>query len=325
MDKGLLSKLDSFMQSSAQAQAKQQSISWEGQEADIPDVAAPTVTRARFEQLEAAAALAAVNDPMGLVRACGAYEKLMGSLADVLDVCGKHKDTNWSRVVSSWTEFQSSVARTARNMLLVRVAAVRAYADGGPIPVDEPALGRAQTSEETTLFVSASKDMVGSGPISCITVASILDNLASQAMPSEEAQESERRAAAALVLRYRGLRALYLARQQAHAKVWPEALALGGHAANLLEESGELGQADAKKEGAAARRELRIWKVSGQDGATAAAAEASSGAPAATSSSDVSSAKSVAAKPALFDLAAGDVKFPSLENRVKKKGFFGFW
>jgi hypothetical protein len=264
---------------------------------------------------------------MGLVRACAAYEKLMGSLADVLELCNKHKDTNWSRIASGWTQFQADEARTTRNLLLVRVAAVRAYVDGGPAPADEPALGRAQTTEETATFVSASKDMVGSGPISCVTVASILDNLASQAMPSEEAQESERRAAAALVLRYRGLRALYLARQQAHVKVWAEALALGGHAANLLEESGELGQAEAKKEGAAARRELRIWKVSGQDGGVSVVehgASATAAAPVGVSS-DVASAKAVAVKPALFDLAAGDVKFPSLENRVKKKGFFGFW
>ena len=49
MDKALLGKLDAYMAASAQEQAKQQTVSWEGRDIEIPSVASAVVTRARFE------------------------------------------------------------------------------------------------------------------------------------------------------------------------------------------------------------------------------------------------------------------------------------
>jgi hypothetical protein len=92
------------MVASAQEQAKQQTVSWEGREVEIPAVASASVTKARFEVLEANESEKNISDPMGLVRAVGAFEKLMSSLADVLDVCAKHAETGWGRSLGEWTK-----------------------------------------------------------------------------------------------------------------------------------------------------------------------------------------------------------------------------
>ena len=347
MDKALQEKLDAYLASSAQEQAKQQSVAWEGRDIEIPAVAAASVSRARFEALEAAATEAAVAEPMGLVRACGACEKLMvrdwagrarsrthspvpvkkGSLSDVADVCAKHGETTWGRQLGAWTRAEQAKAGTRRNNLLVRLAAVRAWLDGaGPTPSDEPACARPVEDKEA--FAEASHEYVGAGRVTCITVARILDGLAAQAMPAEDAREEDRRAAAAAVLRYRGLRALFLARHEAHARAWAEALALAARAATLLEESAALApSAEARREAQAAGREARVMRVS-----AAATGQQQQEAPQPTlaqllaADTATVTAKPVAGKPSLFDLAGAEIKFPSLEGRLKKKGFFSsFW
>ena len=263
MDKALLEKLDAYLAASAHEQAKQQTVSWEGHEIEIPTVASASVTRARFEILEANAAETSVADPMGLVRACGACEKLMGSLADVAAVCAKHAETNWGRQLAAWTRAEQTKASTRRNLLLVRLAAVRVALDGtGPAPADETAFSRGMPGEQDReAFVEASQEYVGKGKVTCVSVARILDSLAAQAMPQEDAKEEDRKTAAAVVLRFRGLRALYLARHQAFGKAWKEALALANHAVALLEESGELAPLpETKRDAQGARREVRIMK-----------------------------------------------------------------
>ncbi len=326
MDKALQEKLDAYLATSAQQQAEQQRVTWDGHEVEIPTVAAAVVTKARFEALEAAATEAAVAEPMGLVRACGACERLMGSLASVADVCAKHSETNWGRQLGAWTKAEEAKAGVRRNNLLVRLAAVRAGLDGtGPMPEDESACGRAVEDKEA--FVDASKEYVGAGRVTCATVARILDNLAAQAMPQEDAKEEDRKAAAATVLRYRGLRALYLARHEAHGKAWREALALANHAVTLLEESAALSQMpEGKKEALAARREARVMRVSATATSEQAASASSASLGQLLASESSVSAKAVAGKPSLFDLAGAEIKFPSLEGRLKKKGFFSsFW
>lgn len=62
--------------------------------------------------------------------------------------------------------------------------------------------------------------------MSCLSAARVLDGLASQALPREDASEEDRRAAAARVLLLRGRRALFLARHQAHHGVWNEVCCL---------------------------------------------------------------------------------------------------
>jgi hypothetical protein len=329
MDKALQEKLDAYLATSAQEQAKQQSVAWEGHDIEIPTVAAASVTRARFDALEAMATEAAIAEPMGLVRACGACERLMGSLADVAEVCGRHGETNWGRQLGAWTRAEQAKAGMRRNNLLVRLAAVRAGVDGaGPVPTDEPATSRPVEDKEA--FAEASQEYVGAGRVTCVTVARILDGLAAQAMPQEDAREEDRRAAAATVLRYRGLRALFLARHEAHERAWREALALAGRAVSLLEESAQLAPSpESKREAQAARREARVMRVAAAGTGDAGGEQGAAAQPALAQllAAEASvTAKAVACKPSLFDLAGAEIKFPSLEGRLKKKGFFSsFW
>ena len=101
-------------------------------------------------------------------------------------------------------------------------------------------------------------------------------------------------------------------------------MALGQHGANALQESIEYGQAEAQQEVAEARRDLRSWHLAAQSAGDDISAK--------LEHSEVSSASvgaacapAVPGKVALFDLAGGDLRFPSLDHRVKKKGFFGLW
>ena len=179
---------------------------------------------------------------------------------------------------------------------------------------------------------------VGAGPVSCVSVARILDSLAMQAMPREDAAEDVRRAAAGRVLRLRGQRALFLARACAwaagqsstSAKVaaerWGEALALVERACSLFDQSVEAGEVVARAELASARSEQRLLRVSASSVDSVSSDNLSFQPNPATSSSDTC-AKPIAVRPSLFDLAGAEiVKFPSLEGRMKKKGFFSsFW
>lgn len=95
--------------------------------------------------------------------------------------------------MNGWTKDQISGANKRRDALLVRVAALRVGLDGtGPWPSDEPAApivarGRLPHAEE---FVSASKEYVGSGPVTCVDVARILDSLASHPVPGPNEKAS---------------------------------------------------------------------------------------------------------------------------------------
>ena len=342
MDKELSGKLDAYVQASAQAQAQQQSIAWEGQEVDIPESAAAAVSRARFEALEAASLENGVTDPFSLVRACAAYDKLMGSLESVADYSSRHRDSVWGKALHGWSRSELSTAKSKRNGLLVRMAALRVGVDGeGPWPQDEPAAGHRLSDEEARDFVRASQEYVGAGRVSLVSVARILDYMATQAMPQDDEKEQHRRHSAAAVLRYRGLRALFLARHQAHNKAFAEALALTKHAFALLEQSAAMVEANdgpdhpsqvSKREAQMVKREIRLLRVSafaGSDIASDAPPAQEEQLPQSDAQSidaAINSAKIIPGKPALFDLAGSEVKYPSIEGRVKKKGFFSsFW
>lgn len=107
---------------------------------------------------------------------------------------------------------------------------------------------------------------------------------------------------------------------------------LAKHALGFLEESAAMGQQGddpshsaqlAKKEALVVRRELRLIRVSASG---SGAVEAKEELPVLeVNVDDVVSARVAPPKPAFFDLAGSEVKYPSLDSKLKKRGFFGLW